>query len=171
VAALARRDEPLTPAELQEFDLLELLELLEDLLRCYATQAAARAIRLQLSPDPASHRLPFCGQSEPLLRLFTNLLVNAIRHSPEGGAVSVLVLRAGRLIRVTVADEGPGIHPQDHGQVFERFWSGADRGGPSGLGLAIGRAIARRHGGTLRLGETRAGRCELVVELPAMDAP
>jgi signal transduction histidine kinase len=53
--------------------------------------------------------------------------------------------------------------------VFERFWSGADRGGHSGLGLAIGRAIARRHGGELRLGESRAGRCELVVALPAMD--
>jgi signal transduction histidine kinase len=51
--------------------------------------------------------------------------------------------------------------------VFERFWSGADRGGQSGLGLAIGRAIARRHGGDLRLGDSRAGRCELVVELPA----
>jgi OmpR-family two-component system manganese-sensing sensor histidine kinase len=161
-------DGPLTPAELQEFDLLELLE---DLLRCYAPQAAARSLRLQLSPDPASHRVPFRGQSEPLLRLFTNLLVNAIRHSPEGAAVSVLVQRAGRLIRVTVADEGPGIPSQDRERVFERFWSGADRGGASGLGLAIGRAIARRHGGVLRLGESRAGLCELVVELPAMDGP
>ncbi len=161
-------DGPLTPAEQQEFDLLELLE---DLLRCYATQAGARSIRLQLSPDPATNSIPFRGQSEQLLRLFTNLLINAIRHSPEGAAVSVLVHRAGRLIRVTVADEGPGIPPQDHERVFERFWSGADRGGQSGLGLAIGRAIARRHGGVLRLGESRAGRCELVVELPAMDGP
>jgi signal transduction histidine kinase len=161
-------DGPLTPAELQEFDLIELLE---DLLRCYAPQSAARSIRLQLSPDPATHRIPFRGQSESLLRLFTNLLVNAIRHSPEGAAVSVLAHRAGRLIRVTVADEGPGIPSQDRERMFERFWSGADRGGHSGLGLAIGRAIARRHGGELRLGESRAGRCELVVELPAMDGP
>lgn len=157
-------DGPLTLAELQEFDLLELLE---DLLRCDAPQAAARSIRLQLSPDPATHSVPFRGQSEPLLRLFTNLLVNAIRHSPDGGTVSVQVHQAGRLIRVTVADEGPGIPLQQREQVFERFWSGADRGGHSGLGLAIGRAIARRHGGDLRLGESRAGRCELVVELPA----
>jgi len=161
-------DGPLGPSELQEFDLLELLE---DLLRCYAPQAAARCIRLQLSPDPATHRLPFRAQSEQLLRLFTNLLVNAIRHSPEGGSVSVQVHRAGRLIRVTVADEGPGIPLQDREQVFERFWSGADLGGHSGLGLAIGHAIARRHGGDLRLGESRQGRCELVVELPAMDGP
>ena len=161
-------DGPLSSAELEDFDLLELLE---DLLRCYAPQAAARAVRLALSPDPATQSVPFHGQSEPLLRLFTNLLLNAIRHSPEGGTVSLLVSRAGRRIRVTVADQGPGIPLQDREQVFERFWSGADRGGPSGLGLAIGRAIARRHGGDLRLGESRAGRCELVVELPAMDAP
>ena len=161
-------DGPPGPSELQDFDLLELLE---DLLRCYAPQAAARSIRLELSPDPASHRVPFRGQSEPLLRLFTNLLVNAIRHSPEGAAVSLQVSRVGRLIRVTVADQGPGIPLQDREQVFERFWSGTDRGGHSGLGLAIGRAIARRHGGELRIGESRAGRCELVVELPSMDGP
>ena len=161
-------DGPLAAAELQDFDLLELLE---DLLRCYGPQAATRAIRLELSPDPATHSVPFRGQSEPLLRLFTNLLLNAIRHSPEGGTVSLRVRRAGQLTRVTVADQGPGIPPQDREQVFERFWSGADRGGPSGLGLAIGRAIARRHGGRLLLGESRAGRCELVVELPSLDCP
>lgn len=157
-------DGPLAPSELQDFDLLELLE---DLLRCYARQAAGRSIRLKLSPDPATHSIPFRGQSEPLLRLFTNLLVNAIRHSPRVGTVSVQVHRAQRLIRATVADEGPGIPPQDRERIFERFWSSADRGGHSGLGLAISRAIARRHGGDLRLGECRAGRCELVVELPA----
>jgi signal transduction histidine kinase len=170
---LARQEQaglegPLALAELQEFDLLELLE---DLLRCYAPQAGVRSVRLQLSPDPATHCVPLRGQSEPLLRLFTNLLLNAIRHSPEGGTVSLQVRRASRLIRVTVADQGPGIPLQDREQVFERFWSGSDRGGHSGLGLAIGRAIARRHGGELRLGESREGRCELVVELPAMDAP
>jgi signal transduction histidine kinase len=70
----------------------------------------------------------------------------------------VLAHRAGRLIRVTVADEGPGIPLQDRERMFDRFWSGADRRGQSGLGLAIGRAIARRHGGDLRLGESRPCR-------------
>jgi signal transduction histidine kinase len=155
---------PLAAADLQRFDLLELLE---DLLRCYSPQAAAAAVSLQLSPDPADHSLPIHGQSEALLRLFTNLLLNAIRHSPEGGTVSVEVRRLGRRLRIAVADQGPGIPAQAREQVFERFWSGSDRGGHSGLGLAIGRAIARRHGGELRLGESRPGCCELVVELPS----
>ncbi len=68
-----------------------------------------------------------------LLRLFTNLLVNAIHPSPEGTAVSLPVHRGSRLIRVTVADQGPGIPPQNRERVCERFWSGADRGGHRGL--------------------------------------
>lgn len=152
----------LPPEDLQAFDLLELLE---DLIRCYAPEAAKRGINLQLSPDPAGHCVPIRAQSEQLLRLFTNLLINAIRHSPEGGTVSLQVSTAGKL-RVAVADQGPGIQARDREQAFERFWRGSDRGGHSGLGLAISRSIARRHGGDLRLGESRPGHCELVVELP-----
>lgn len=60
------------------------------------------------------------GQSEQLLRLFTNLLVNAIHPSPEGAAVSVPVHRGSRL-------------PQNRERVCERFWSGTDHDGHSGL--------------------------------------
>lgn len=144
----------------------DLLELLEDLLRCYEPQARARAIELQLSPDPACARQPIVGQSQQLLRLFTNLLVNALRHSPEAGTVRVEVENTGSLVQVAVIDQGPGIPAPQHDQVFDRFWRGRDRGGHSGLGLAIARAIARRHGGELRIGESRPGRCVLLVELP-----
>lgn len=152
------------PRQRQRFDLLELLE---DLIRCYAPQAAGRAVQLQLSPAPEWHSVPVEGDSEELLRLFTNLLLNAIRHSPEGGRVSLVVTAASRRVQVAVRDQGPGIPAAQREQVFDRFWSGADRGGHSGLGLAISRAIARRHGGELRLGESRPGRCVLLVELPA----
>ena len=155
--------------EWQRFDLLELLE---DLIRCYNPQAAARAISLRLSPSPDDNRVPVEGNSEELLRLFTNLLLNAIRHSPDAGRVSLDVTTTGRRVMVAVCDQGPGIPPPQRELVFDRFWSGADRGGDSGLGLAIGRAIARRHGGELRLGESRPGQCVLLVELPAAtDSP
>ena len=111
------------------------------------------------------------SDSEELLRLFTNLLLNAIRHSPEGGRVNLDVMATKRQVQVAIRDQGPGIPPQDREQVFDRFWSGDDRGGHSGLGLAIGRAIARRHGGELRLGESRPGLCVLLVELPAATNP
>ena len=162
------------PEELQAFDLLELLE---DVLRCYGPQAASKAVGLRLSPSPEHHRVPVRAQSAQLLRLFTNLLLNAIRHSPPGGTVAMEVRTAGRQVRVAVADEGPGIPIQARERVFDRFWSGSDRGGQSGLGLAIAQAIARRHGGVLRVGESGGDRgsgeggggCVLLVELPIAD--
>ena len=156
---------------LRDWQRFDLLELLEDLIRCYGHQAAAHAIQLRLSPAPEEHSVPVEGDSEELLRLFTNLLLNAIRHSPEGGSVTLEVRTAGRQVQVAVRDQGPGIPATQREQVFARFWSGADRGGHSGLGLAIGRAIARRHGGELRLGQSRPGCCELLVELPAAADP
>jgi signal transduction histidine kinase len=156
------------PRDWQRFDLLELLE---DLIRCYAPQATSRGIQLELSPAPEEHSLPVEGDNEELLRLFTNLLLNAIRHSPEGGRVSLDVTATNRQVQVAVRDQGPGIPSAQREQVFDRFWSGADRGGHSGLGLAIGRAIARRHGGELRLGESRPGLCVLLVDLPAATDP
>ena len=149
----------------------DLLELLEDLLRCYAPQAAERDVALVLSPAPAHQEVPVDGDSQELLRLFTNLLLNAMRHSPRGGSVTLRVARSGRQVQVAVCDQGPGIPADQQEQVFDRFWSGADRGGHSGLGLAISRAIARRHGGELRLGDSRPGLCVLLVELPMAANP
>lgn len=151
----------------QAFDLLELLE---DLIRCYGAQAASKGVSLRLHPNPEQHHVPVRAQSGQLLRLFTNLLLNGIRHSPAGGTVALEVSTVGRQVRVVVADEGPGIPPRERERVFDRFWSGADRGGQSGLGLAIAQAIARRHGGALSVGESGGaegrGGCVLVVELP-----
>ena len=149
----------------------DLLELLEDLIRCYAPPAAERDVELLLSPTPERQAVPVDADSQELLRLFTNLLLNAIRHSPRGGSVTLRVTPTSRQVQVAVCDQGPGIPAEQQEQVFDRFWSGADRGGHSGLGLAISRAIARRHGGELRLGESRPGLCVLQLELPIAANP
>jgi signal transduction histidine kinase len=148
----------------------DLLELLEDLLELYGPRAAARQVRLQLLPgsDPGAE-LPVRGQPEQLQRLFTNVLLNAIRHSPPGAAVELEVLRSGSRWKVLIRDCGPGIAPEQAALVFERFWRGA--GAPpssstSGLGLAIARAIARGHGGEILLADGRAGACVFQVTLP-----
>jgi signal transduction histidine kinase len=154
---------------LAERHCFDLLELLDDLLRLYASQADRRGVELRLCPPPGLSSLPISGQPEHLLRLFTNLLLNAIRHSPEGGTVALQVMPLPHAVRVEVVDGGPGIGAEEQEQVFERFWRGSsqgDQGAHSGLGLAIARSIARGHGGELRLGESRPGRCVLVVELP-----
>jgi two-component system sensor histidine kinase GlrK len=114
------------------------------------------------------------GQPEQLQRLFTNVLLNAMRVSPPQGVVQLqLRVQAGR-VRVEVRDGGPGIAPLERSLVFERFWRGNDspsvpsaQGSHSGLGLPIARAIARRHGGELSLASGEPGACCFLVDLPA----
>ena len=148
---------------LERFDLMELLE---DLIRCYSAQAGERNIRLSLSPDPSGFCAPIEARSDQILRLFTNLLLNALRHSPAGGHVALEVNSGARQLTVQVIDAGPGIPSHAHEQVFERFWRSSDQGGHSGLGLAIARSIARSHGGDLRVLTAEPGRCVMQVLLP-----
>ena len=144
----------------------------EDVLGALRKVYRERNLALEIVPtagDAAAARRELTSPLDrgDLLELVGNLLDNAIRHSHRGGTVWVVVSEVSQRIRVSIADEGPGIALQDRERMFERFWSGADRGGQSGLGLAISRAIARRHGGELQLGENRPGRCELLVLLPS----
>jgi signal transduction histidine kinase len=165
---LARERQELTSpgASARKLERFDLMELLEDLTRCYSAQASERAIQLSLSPDPASCRAPIEARSDQILLLFTNLLLNALRHSPEGGDVAIEVHANARQLTVQVIDAGPGIPSDAHEQVFERFWRSSDQGGHSGLGLAIARSIARSHGGDLRVLTAQPGRCVMEVLLP-----
>jgi signal transduction histidine kinase len=165
---LARERQEITSlsASARNLERFDLMELLEDLIRCYSAQASERSIQLNLSPDPASFRAPIEARSDQILRLFTNLLLNALRHSPESGQVGIEVHASARQLTVQVIDAGPGIPSHAHEQVFERFWRSSDQGGHSGLGLAIARSIARSHGGDLSVLTAEPGRCVLQVLLP-----
>jgi signal transduction histidine kinase len=87
---------------------------------------------------------------ERILRVFSNLIVNAIKFSPPKSDVRVTVTRSEGRVRFSVIDVGPGIAPENLPRIFDRFWQGdfADRRG-AGLGLAIARAIVTAHGGTI----------------------
>jgi two-component system sensor histidine kinase TctE len=93
-----------------------------------------------------------------LHEILANLVHNAIRNTPEGGAITVSVVRRGGRAVAQVCDDGPGIAPERREQVFERFHTTAGAEG-AGLGLAIARAYARRNGGdiVLRDGDRPAG--------------
>ena len=80
--------------------------------------------------------------------VLANLLANAIRHTPRGGSVRVVVEPDPAGVAVAVADTGPGIDPGDLPRVFDRFVKSADSGGV-GLGLAIARSLVQAHGGTI----------------------
>jgi two-component system sensor histidine kinase KdpD len=106
-------------------------------------------------------------------QMLTNLLENAIRHSPPGGAVEVQVAMlpgtAPPVVRVRVVDQGPGIAPEERERVFEAFYRGAqspERPG-SGLGLAIAKAVVVGHGGRIWIEGGPDGGAAVVFEFPA----
>ena len=108
------------------------------------------------------------GARDELHRLVLNLLENALRHTdPETGVEASVTVHDGQVV-LAVEDDGPGI-PDDVGErVFERFFrASSDRGGSSGLGLAIVRAVALSHDGTVTLEPPLDGRgARFVVRLP-----
>ena len=93
------------------------------------------------------------GDAEALERALQNLVSNALAYGPADGPVDVSVTRNGGEVRLTVTDAGPGIPPDRAEAATTRFWRGDDaRAQPgSGLGLALVRATAERHGGRLEI--------------------
>jgi len=105
---------------------------------------------------------------DELHRLTINLIENALRHTPPGTKVSVETSTEGDVALLVVQDDGPGVAPELTPRLFERFVRGAgDRGGSFGLGLAIVRAVAASHGGTVELeAPTEGTGARFVVRLP-----
>lgn len=110
------------------------------------------------------------GHVDPirLEQVITNLVDNAIKYSPAGGAVSVRVAARGGSIRIAVTDEGIGIPPEHRGRIFDRFHQAHQerRLGGMGLGLYISREIVELHGGTLECEESSEAGTRMAVTVP-----
>jgi heavy metal sensor kinase len=119
----------------------------------------------EIPPDISIH-----GDADHLIRLFLNLLANAVRYTPSGGRVAVLAQDKEGCVQVSVSDTGPGISPEHLPHLFERFYRteaarSRDDGG-AGLGLAIAYEIARWHGGTLEVESAPGHGTTFTVQLP-----
>jgi len=111
---------------------------------------------------------PVVGDIDRLEQVLTNLLDNALKHSPEGGEVTISGGQASAaFIQITVADSGPGIPPEQLPHVFERFYQAGGIRTGTGLGLAIAREIVLKHGGTIEAASTPGKTTEFKVSLPA----
>jgi signal transduction histidine kinase len=129
-------------------------------------EPVSRGHEISISAPPGAE---VDGARDELHRLVLNLLENALRHTDEGTSVEASVERRNGQIVLSVEDDGPGIPAELREKVFERFYRGtSDRGGSSGLGLSIVRAVAESHQGTVALEEPLDGRgARFVVRLPA----
>jgi signal transduction histidine kinase len=146
-------------------------DFLRDAAAAGAPLAAQKNVRIEVDVVPEDLVVP--ADAERLHQVVTNLLHNAVRHSPEGAAVRLEARRSGANVVLDVVDEGPGIAPADRQRVFQRFTQGnapsqagrATTGG-TGLGLAIVRWAVELHGGTVAVADSARG-CRMRVTLPA----
>jgi len=112
---------------------------------------------------------------DQLYRLISNLIVNAIQHTPTGGKVTVVLDRSDNYAVIKVQDTGIGIPQQEIARIFDRFYRvNSDRSrssGGSGLGLAIARAIVQAHQGNFNVQSELGKGSTFTVQLPFDVAP
>jgi two-component system heavy metal sensor histidine kinase CusS len=112
-------------------------------------------------------------QADPILlqRAVSNLVSNAIQHTPEGGMVELCVRDTARGVQVSVSNTGPGIAPEHMNHIFGRYYRADPARSASshsaGLGLAIVRAIMTLHGGAIEAHSTPGERTTFLLQFPA----
>jgi PAS domain S-box-containing protein len=151
------------------FQDLELRPLLEQALSEHQPFADTHGVHLKLADHTDQARV----RTDPgrFQQVLSNLLSNAVKFSPEGGEVVVTAHSVGQAIRVQVRDRGPGIDPEFHPQVFQKFAqadaSDARRRGGTGLGLAITRELVEQMHGHIGFESTPGDGATFWFDLPA----
>jgi PAS domain S-box-containing protein len=123
-------------------------------------QADAKSIALELI---APEFVPtIIGDEERLGQVFTNLIGNAIKFTPENGAITIKLEVDSNLIHVEIIDTGPGIPPEERQKIFDKFYQMSDfrtrQQGGSGLGLSIVKSIVEAHGGKVWVDDGIGGK-------------
>ncbi|MDE2301952.1 MAG: HAMP domain-containing protein [Sphingomonadales bacterium] len=145
----------------RKLETVDLSELVARVAEAYRPTAEDAGRRFSLAIAEGLHA---AGDAELLAQLLTNLVDNALQHTPQGVAIAMALRREGARVVIAVSDEGGGIPPDQRGKVLTRFYRlDASRHSPgAGLGLALVAAIAALHRAELVLADNRPGlRVEL----------
>jgi signal transduction histidine kinase len=148
----------------QVHGLVDLASLSAEAVIMLESSAEERGVHIELErPEPLRAR----GQERAVIQILVNLIVNAIRYSPENGTVRLSFAKTPGTASVTIADEGPGIGAGDEQRIFERFERAHGKEGGTGLGLAISRRLARSMGGDVTLDSAPGEGARFTLTLPS----
>ncbi len=165
------------PGSTDEGEAVDLAQIARQVVGFLSTPARKAGVTVALEGDET---VRVGGRPAQLKQVLLNLVLNAVQATPPGGGVTVRVGGcdgrvlgaeyrevAGRVARLCVEDEGPGLPRGEEQRVFEPFFTTKDEG--TGLGLAISRKIAEAHGGTLVAENRPEGGSRFVLTLPALE--
>jgi signal transduction histidine kinase len=142
--------------------------LISESMELHSAMAEAKLIRLESKVDDFLPEI-LCDHGR-ILQVLSNLIGNAIKFTPEGGAISVRAFRAGCDVAFAVSDSGPGMSQHELSHVFETYWQASPsrgQGGGMGLGLSIAKGLVEAQGGRIRVESTLGEGSTFVVTLPA----
>jgi len=150
---------------------VEVGDLIADVVTSFSGQAETAGITLQLK-NGALMPLAIQGDAGRLDQVLSNLVSNAIRHTPPAGQVVLAASQVDNSVRITVTDTGEGIAAADLPFIFDRFWRG-DRarshsgGAGSGLGLSIANQLVKAHGGKIDVASEPGQGTTFTINLPS----
>lgn len=147
-----------------------LADLIHDIASSFSSQASSLDVKLQIRMSNPDQELT--ADYDRLNQVLSNLISNALRHTPRGGTISIATESGSsekRSVRILVQDTGSGIPPEDLPFVFDRFWRGDKSRSErthSGLGLAITKQLVHAHGGEISVQSVVGMGSTFVIELP-----
>lgn len=151
-----------------EHNRVDLLTLATDAVHDAQSIAPQRRIRVEVFDGPGTPEV--LGDEARLRQVLSNLVANALQHTPENAGVTVRVGTDGDSSVLEVCDEGPGMGPDDAQRIFERFYradsSRARASGGTGLGLSIVDSLVYAHGGSVSVSTAPGQGCRFRVQLP-----
>ena len=152
---------------------LPVAQILADAVAQATAQYATQNVTLTATTAAGAADAAVNGDGDRIGQVLTNLLDNAVRHTPSGGGVTISVAVTDTRVVISVCDRGDGIPPDHISHVFERFYrvdASRDRAhGGSGVGLAIAKSITEAHDGSIRADSAGVGRgATFTIELPLL---
>jgi signal transduction histidine kinase len=131
-------------------------------------RASNDGVRIVVSADQDADVVE--GDARRIQQVIFNLLSNAVKFTPAGGAVDVTTARVNGEVRISVADTGPGVAPEDHERLFDEFQqaeAGIEQREGTGLGLALSKRLVELHGGRIWVESELGHGSTFVFTLPA----